>query len=634
MWFLVACTTATPTPGATETGVDSSGESGPDSTAALDTGRWPNVLSAAYRERVDPVVCAAPSAPEGVAATLTWTVDGAPFTGLTLVTQAAGDTVFPGYTRADQLWTCTRSWPGGESEGSTRIHAFDPTSLDPYVAPSMWIADGALHYTGALARQPAVSVLYGFDGWSSREAPPAATTAVYPEGTFRYGVHRAMFPEPGGWALPLDVPDTVRVVSAIFDAEGTIEDHAGTEYTWDLVFPSIGPFLTWDDSTPPSAGIVVNWATGQPGMGRVEYGPDREHTAFVRDDTSDTLHHVSLTNLPPATRFDYRVLDSRGRASPWASFITAAATDDTFTFLVASDMQDAGSDGQRWPELATTMVSACPDARFILAPGDLSAQDAPGFWWLFFDGGRELFDHIPIVPSVGNHDTPSVFSSPDTRHYRRWFALPSVDGNEDHYRLDYGRMRVFAISTESLDDLETDSAQFAWISAELERLRDGTDADVDWVITQAHHPGYDIGKRFAVETPRYRPLTELFDGVVDVDIRAHEHIYQRYVPLRFSNSRVATYGRGDDQGVAYVVTPSAGFEHLDTAVIDPGMAGGDQLANLAWPELAPDQGSVAAQHGFLVGSVTPTTLSLSFVEVGSTEAPEDATVVDELRIER
>jgi len=506
--------------------------------------------------------------------------------------------------------------------------------LDPYVAPSMWIADGVLHYTGALARQPAVGVLYGFDGWSAREASPNAATSVYPEGTFRYGVHAAMVPEPGGWALPLDVPDEVRAVSAIFDAEGTIEDHGGTEYTWDLVFPSVGPFLTWDDSTAPSQGIVVNWATGQPGMGLVEYGPDRENTAFVRDDTFDTLHHVSLTDLPAATRFDYRIVDSRGRASPWSTFTTASETDDTFTFLVASDMQDAGSDGQRWPELAATMMTACPDARFVLAPGDLSAQDAPGFWWLFFDAGRELFDHIPIVPSVGNHDTPSVFSSPDTRHYRSWFALPSVDGNEDHYRFDYGRIRVFAISTESLDDLEPDSAQYAWISAELGKLRDGTDADVDWVITQAHHPGYDIGKRFAVETPRYRPLTELFDGVVDVDIRAHEHIYQRYVPLRFSNNPVATYGRSDDQGVAYVVTPSAGFEHLDTAVIDPGMAGGDQLANLAWPELAPGQGSVDAQHGFLVGSVTPTTLSLSFVEVGSTEAPEEATVLDELRIER
>lgn len=604
-------------------------------------------VTAAPRAQVDPIVCAAQGRPQAAAPTrFTWTVDGEPFTGMTLTTEQPGDTVFPGYTRAGQLWECTVELGAAKARATSRVRPVEAGELDPRVPPTAWVDGDRVHYKGALGGEHGLYVEYGFDGWSQRKAPSGAVPLNTPDNDTLWYRTAELDPDGDHWSAPVELRSDIRAVHMIFRTAEESDDAGGLEYAWDLEFPLVGPYLTWNDHARPDDGIVINWASGLPGLGVVEYGPDEEHVAFQAGGEVGNLHHVTLAGLPPDTSFVYRVRDADGRVSPWASFRTAPVDADTFTWLVASDMQDGGRPDDRWPEVADELAEGWPDARFIVAPGDLAANDRPGLWWLFFDGGRELFDHVPLVPAVGNHDTPGIPSNSDTSNYTRWFDLPKADGGEVWYSLDYGRTRVFAISTEVPETLDETGAQRAWLRDEMNLLWDGSERAVDWAVAAYHHPSYDAGARFAHEADDWRPFTREFDGNLDLVLQAHEHIYQRFQPLQYDLelARSGEYGLGRDEGVCYVVTPSSGISFLDDQLARSDTAG-EMLDALAYPVLEGEwhdesrdgewDGWIPVEHGFLVVDATPSELRLGAWGVGSNALGRSAPhLLDEVVLSR
>ncbi len=591
-------------------------------------------LTANPASQVTPLACS-PTGVEADAFTFSWTVDGDAFAGLTLRGEHDGDTVFPGYTREGQTWACTiEAWRDGESVGSaTAATEVQPTALpdlDPYVAPVAWASDDAVYYTGTLAGASALKLTWGVDGWLDRRAPAGANYVAYDTNEIRAENYAPMQREGEHWVAAITPTDGSRAVHMVFEGDGQTDDNDGFEHTWDVVFPSVGPYLTWNEVAVPHDGIVVNWATGQPGLGIVEYGPDTENVAYAVGTEVGLVHHVAVTGLPAGQVFRYRVRDAADRTSPWSTFRTASPEDREFTFLVAADMQDTGRPDDRWPELAERMAVDWPDARFLLVPGDLAADDHPGLWWAFFNSGRALFNHLPLVPTVGNHDTPGVPSSADSTSWRHWFALPATPGSETYWRLDYGKTRIFAINSEIPSELDTDGSQFGWLEEETLDLWDGNEREVDWAIAAFHVPAYTAGARFASTAAAQRPITQLFDGAVDAVITGHEHIYQRFHPITYDGTLAPSgeYGLGPDDGPLYLVAPSAGFGYLDVRMVESEEPGGEQRALLAWPELVDEQGIVDPIHGFLVAEVTATSLSFDFVGMGDTSDPTEPTVWD------
>lgn len=153
-----------------------------------------------------------------------------------------------------------------------------------------------------------------------------------------------------------------------------------------------------------------------------------------------------------------------------------------------------------------------------------------------------------------------------------------------------------------------------------------------------------MGRRFGDDTAETRPLTQLLDGVVDAVFTGHEHIYQRFLPLQYDGVRAPSgeYGLDADDGVLYLVTPAAGYGHLETELLAADDPEGEQLEYLAWPELPPtkDEGDAAEAvnaegiHGYLVGEVTPTSLTVSFVGMGNSAEPAEASVRDSVVVAR
>jgi hypothetical protein len=599
------------------------------------------------RAGVDPLVCHG-SAEQVDGWTFTWTVDGESWSGMTLATEHDGDTVFPGYTRPGQVWRCTATaLLGGEvvgvGTGEAEIAAGGWEELDTLVAPAAWLEDEQLFYAGPLAGAESLSVTYGVDGWASRNALAGAEFVLYETQETRAQHAAEMTLADGIWSASVELPVGFRVVHMTFSDGTESDDAAGHEYSWEVEFPSVGPFLTWNDRAAPATGIVINWVSGQPGFGVVEYGPDQENVAFASGDVVDTIHHVALTGLPPGRTFSYRVRDAAGRVSEWSTFRTAGVSDDAFTFLVASDMQDTGMMSDRWPAIAAQMAVSAPDARFVLVPGDLTADDFPGLWWLFFDGGRELFNHVPLVPAIGNHDDPGVPSSTDTTSWRYWFDLPAEAGNEVFWRVDYGRTAVFILDSEEVEQTMPGGAQYGWLDSELAEMGSGALPGVDWTVAAYHIPSYNAGARFAGLANTYRPLTQLFDGTMDAVIAGHEHIYQRFEPIQYDGSLASSgdYGPGPDEGVLYLVTPAAGFPYLDTNMAREDQDGAEQLDLLAWPELAESDDDEreghderVGIHGFLVADVTPCELTFSFVGMGNSTSPREAEVLDTVTLRK
>ncbi len=603
------------------------------------------VVPAGLRAQVDPLPCTMTGV-EADAWTYAWQVDGAEWSGVTMTTTHPGDTVFPGYTRAGQRWTCTaHAWMNGVevASGSVAADIVDADEvLDPLLPPTAWVADGIAHYRGPLSESSNLKLTYGVDGWAPRVAPDGAMLVLYETQEQRATFWAPMVPDGSEWIAPVNLPDTARAVHMIFDDGAAVDDADGREYTWDLEFPSIGPYLSWNDVATPSSGMVINWATGQPGLGVVEYGPDQENVAFAVGSVVDTIHHASLTGLPAGTTFSYRVRDGAGRASPWSSFRTADIGESAFSFLVASDMQDTGGGAERWQAVAAEMEVASPDARFVLIPGDLTADDYPGLWWLFFDGGRELFSHVPIVPAIGNHDNPGVPSSSDTASWRYWFDLPALPGGEAYWRLDYGRTRILAISSEVPEEAIPGGVQYEWMNEEAAALMIEEERPIDWAIAASHIPSYNAGERFANIASEYRPITELFEGAVDVVITGHEHMYQRFLPLQYDGVLAPSgeYGLGPDDGVLYLLTPPAGFSYLESELVDPDAAGGEQMDLLAWPAPPNEHASEQAHsgegsiQGFLAAEVSPTELTFTFIGMGNSVEPEPASELDTVTLQR
>ncbi|MFH1465554.1 MAG: metallophosphoesterase family protein [Pseudomonadota bacterium] len=589
---------------------------------------------------VDDLRCAVTATdPDGdvLLVTVAWTVDGVP-AGVPLERGVfEGDTVPAEALVAGQVWACAAEvddgW-GGLADGASApvtVAAFEPARLDPWIEPEVWIepldatagSDVVLHYRGALAGQEAVTARLGFDGWTQVTWDSAPTQSATEEGAPVFSWERPMQPQGDGtWALPLTLPAPIHAIHMVFAAGDATDDAEGLEYHWDPSFPYVGPFLTWSDAVGPADGVVVTFESAVPSLGVVVYsGPDGLARARVGE-ALHTLHHITLDGLSPDTPYTGFVADSTGRCSEPFSFQTVGEDTERLSLLVLGDMQDGGTIEDRWPAIAAAALAAAPEARAAVLVGDLAANDNPGHWWRFFAGGAPLFARVPLIPMIGNHDTPGVPSDPDSSSFERWFDLP---GAEVYYAVDLGPARIIALNSEVIGELQDGSEQYAW----LEELLDSTAADQrPWVFAGFHHPPYDIGARFADDAAQYRPVTALFDGVVDWFIAGHEHIYQRTIPLQYRGQAApsGSYGIGPDDGTGYLVVPTAGDNTFDHVVLNEGR-GAANWALMAFPE-PPGGADYPEEQGFISIALDGPGFTLSSWGMGTVEAPLEPWVRD------
>lgn len=281
-----------------------------------------------------------------------------------------------------------------------------------------------------------------------------------------------------------------------------------------------GPYL----QSVTAASIIVAWETDRASHGEVVYGETEEYGASVTDPTVGTRHAVTLTNLAPYTVYHYRVESGDVPLSADTTFRTAAGPDQTeFTFVVFGDTR---TQHQIHQTVADRIVALEPD--FVLHTGDLVALGSVfPQWETFFEIERELMAHIPLFPTLGNHE----------RNHPHYFDLFYLPGNERWYAFDYGHARFLCLQVDGIVDF-SQSEQYTWLE---EALAANTQP---WLFVYFHIPPYTSSREKPdLEHDVREALTPLFEQYgVDVVFAGHHHNYER----------------NEVNGVTYIVTGGGG----------------------------------------------------------------------------
>ena len=514
--------------------------------------------------------------------------------------------------------------------------ADDDTADDPYIQPAVYVTPldlepggtATVHYYGTLAQEDDLTIHYGFNGWNEVEGVSDMVVVEDHGNTTAYR-QVEMTPVLDGFETTVDLPTDGRAMHFTFftDDDGTEvwDNNDDLDYNQSIVFPYIGPILTWNDSVTPSSGVVIGYETSVPCLGTLEYGNTAALGTTVVGDDLSPMHHFTVTGLPADSDIYYRVHDSAGHTSDVYSFRTAPANPQDITFAALGDMQDTG-EHSAWAGTVAEL-QARPAVDFLVSPGDLTSGDGPGSWWTFFDRARDLFPSVVLMPSPGNHDTPGSAHNDDTSSFERYFDLPLASGNGPVYRFDYGAAAFLSLNSEAMVEFAIGETQWVW--AESQAAAIAAAGDRDWVFAYCHVPPYNAGVRHAEAQGNARVLTQLFDGLVDWVFSGHEHLYQRTHPLRFNAQIMApgAYGNAPSEGVGYIVVPPAGQSpaHEIFHVDSPDA---DRRDRLAFPQLVGDEFMMDSENGFVLVYIDGTSIDIETWWIGTADAPLAAHLVD------
>ncbi len=312
--------------------------------------------------------------------------------------------------------------------------------------------------------------------------------------------------------------------------------------------------LNWQDNTSTTMSVV--WETTPATTGStVKYGPDSGYgqTATGTTDSQGTnglIHMVEITGLSPGTTYHYSCGDATGGWSPDSTFTTSPATATNFTFISMGDSRDNPTELQK---IVGKVIIVNPD--FVGFSGDLVGSDDATLYDGWFTIWQPLGNHVPIVPSIGNHEESGV-------NYIHRFTLPN---NERWYSLNYSNMHIIVLST-SQDTYSTGSEQYNWLVHDLQVA--ANDSAHPWKIAIFHNPPYNVGGHGGDAGVQTYLVPLFLQYKVDIVFNGHNHYYERTYPLAGGGSNPTVTNHSlhyyrNPTGVIYATTGSCGAPLYD-----------------------------------------------------------------------
>ncbi|TEB08018.1 Alkaline phosphatase precursor [Pelotomaculum schinkii] len=327
--------------------------------------------------------------------------------------------------------------------------------------------------------------------------------------------------------------------------------------------------LSWTGD--PRTTQTIAWRTGDAVTGgKIQYMKESEKTgdfsgALEKEAVSSELYtgfnhfEAQLDSLESGVTYVYRV-GCEGGWSEAGAFTTAADT-DKFSFMYMGDLHigyDPNSAGV-WKQLLENALTNYPDLKFALQGGDLVDETTDtGQWEEFFNTAAGVFDRIPFMPAIGNHEFENASSI-----YLKSFALPQngpEELKEHHYSFDYGNAH-FVVLDSNLMGSEGDlsEAGMNWLESDLQS------SDKTWKFVMFHHPPYGVDSRDATLSDMIKaswaPIME--SNGVDMVFVGHQHLYMRTYPIS-----AGVIQERPDQGITYVLGNAGNKTYLQTETHD------------------------------------------------------------------
>jgi len=320
-----------------------------------------------------------------------------------------------------------------------------------------------------------------------------------------------------------------------------------------LLLTSPALFLTWQQD--PTTTMTIDWHT-QPADGEratlvqhrtlgEEAWIDTRGSAHPFPHSDRTIHRVELTQLEPATTYEFRF----GKDSVTYRFATLP------TEIREPLRFAAGGDVGRG-ELAERMnrVVMRYDPAFIVWGGDLAYADGDPkrahIWYQWFDSIKETLIHedgrvVPIVVAIGNHELFAdrrLLRTMSEEEAQAWMQEHGVVNNQVTYFFD-----LFAFPGKPAYNVLDVGDYLSLVILDSGHHSSITGEQVDWlekVLQQRagrphifpvyHVPAYPSQRAYRYSNSAnireyWVPLFERFG--VRVALENHDHIYKRTHPM-------------------------------------------------------------------------------------------------------
>lgn len=279
---------------------------------------------------------------------------------------------------------------------------------------------------------------------------------------------------------------------------------------------------------------AVEWSLAATGavLGRVtEAAPARNHA-------------LRLGPLSADTAYRYRLRTSGGHLLAEATFTTAPAPSSrAITFAALSD---SGWQGGAEEQVAAAIRASAPAPELLIHAGDVVYPSGAreSYPTGLFEPFARVIDHLPLFPTIGNHDLETESGAP----WNEVFVTPANNPQRSprYYSFDWGDVHFLAIDVVSAAHAPG-SAQWRYVAEDLRASR------AAWKIVYFHYPPYSCGPSGGAVDVQQTLVPLLESSAVDVAISGHDHTYQRFERRR---------------GVLYLVSAGGGAPPDPTRACD------------------------------------------------------------------
>lgn len=255
---------------------------------------------------------------------------------------------------------------------------------------------------------------------------------------------------------------------------------------------------------------------------------------FVRS-IGGTFHRASITDLRPATEYEYRLSSDNGATPAWSQvFSTCTApsrgpADFSFAFLCDTGLigrLDGKCTGTK--QIISELLAHRP--QLILGGGDYAYADRDSRYktvgeaadaWFF--QMESLLARVPLMAQYGNHE---VFLEERFEDWEFRFAHPDGFDNGKNYSFEIGDVHFTALFAPGPPPT---ADQLNWLD---EDLGDARRRGMRWLVVFQHEPMFAHGHSHPAN-PRFREtLGPLFEQHrVDLHLSGHDQNYERTYPL-------------------------------------------------------------------------------------------------------
>ncbi|MCU0764935.1 MAG: metallophosphoesterase [Burkholderiaceae bacterium] len=191
-----------------------------------------------------------------------------------------------------------------------------------------------------------------------------------------------------------------------------------------------------------------------------------------------------------------------------------------FNVATAGDIAECFGGPAANSAAAKTAALVRSDDAFVLTLGDNAYQNGTPqeFADCFHPTWGAFKDRIHA--GIGNHD---IYTE-NAEGYYGYFGARAGPDRRGYYSFDYGGWHFIMLNS-LLEDLSTDSAQYKWLVADLERTRGTLCTVAFW-----HYPYFNSGAKYGGFTPIKAFFEALYNGGVEILLSGHDHLYERFAP--------------------------------------------------------------------------------------------------------